>query len=82
MSKSVLQPFNSLGNDADKASGKSEENNNTVQNWEDGRQHDDLERVGISDALFTSQEINHDGLIEEEKIMFDAIERSISAAVE
>jgi hypothetical protein len=82
LSKSVLQPFDSLGNDADKASGKSEENNNTVQNWEDGRQHDDLERVGISDALFTSQEINHDGLIEEEKIMFDAIERSISAAEE
>ena len=66
-SKSVSQPFDSLVDDADKASGKSEENNNTVQNWED-EQHDDIERVGISDALLTSQEINHDGLTEEEKL--------------
>jgi hypothetical protein len=80
--KTVLQRSDSQDDDAYKASGKSEANYNTVQNWEDGQQHDDIERVGISVALFTSQEINHDGLTAEEKIMFDAIERSISAAEE
>ena len=80
--KTVLQRSGSQDDDAYKASGKSEANYNTVQNWEDGQQHDDIERVGISVALFTSQEINIDGLTAEEKIMFDAIERSISAAEE
>jgi len=82
LSKSVLRPFDSLGGDADKSSDKSEENNNTVQNWEDGRQHDYLERVEIPNASVTFLEISIDSLTVEEKIMFDAIERSISAAEE
>jgi hypothetical protein len=84
--KSVLQRSDSQDDDADKASGKSEESNNTVQNCQcagDGFQHNDLERVGASrNASVTFQEISFDSLTAEEKTMFDAIEHSISAAKE
>jgi len=85
LSKSVLQPSDSLGDDADNAPDKSEENNNTVLDCQyvgDGFHHDDLEHVGISNTSVTFQEISIDSLTAEEKIMFDAIERSISAAEE
>jgi hypothetical protein len=83
LSKTVLQPFDSLGDDADNAPGKSEENNNTVLDCQyvgDGRQHDD--RVGISNTSVTFQEISIDSLTAEEKTMFNAVEHSISAAEE
>jgi hypothetical protein len=85
LSKSVLQPFDSLGDDADDACGKSEENHKTVQNCQfvgDGFHRDDLEHVEIPNAKVTFQEISIDSLTEEEKIMFDAIECSIFAAKE
>jgi hypothetical protein len=83
LSKSVLKPFDSLGDDADKASGKSEENHKTVQDCQyagDGFHHDDLEHVEIPNASVTFQEISIDSLTKEEKILFDMIESSISAA--
>ena len=73
----------SLGDDADNAFGKSEENNNTVQDCQyigDGFHHDDLEHVEIPNASVTFQEISIDSLTKEEKILFDMIESSISAA--
>jgi hypothetical protein len=67
----------SLGDDADNAFGKSEENNNTVQDCQcigDGFHHDDLERVEASRKVSdTLQDVNHDGLMEDEKTMFDMI---------
>jgi len=58
LSKSVLQPSDSLGDDADNAPCKSEENNNTVLDCQyvgDGFHHDYLESVGISNTSVTFQ---------------------------
>ena len=85
LSKSVLQPFDSLGGDADNAPDKSEENNDTVLDCQyvgDVFHHDNLEHEGISNTSVTVQEIGIDSLTAEEKTMFNAIERSISAAEE
>jgi hypothetical protein len=83
LSKSDLQLSDSLGDDADNAFGKSKENYNTFQDCQcfgDGFHHDDLELVEIPNASVTFQEISIDSLTKEEKIMFDMIESSISAA--